>query len=745
MSTHHEDTTARDEPMTGAAVNETTADTGRVIDFPGRPTGPTTPGAEGGRGAALVGPVLDAELVDDDPDAGPVAVDPAARGGEGRSVAARMAAAQGRRSIVAPWLRSTQEFGAVARWAAGHVAHTAAFHTVRAPLYAGRLAGRSPRGALRAVVAAGRWVFDAEGAQLRHAAAAKGDPDTYLKLLQARDERVRPRWRLAALAVALLAMTGLAMHLWAPAWAQALALAVLVLVLGRVGSPADKPIVGRAVVTQKAQRLTSDIVVRALGALGVSLINQALAKGPGITFPAPIQRDGPGWRAEVDLPYGVTAVDIIEKRRELASGLRRPLGCVWPEPVDDEHAGRLVLWVGDQDMNKARQPGWPLRKTGTVDLFRPAPFGTDQRGRWVTLTLMFTSAAIGAIPRMGKTFALRELLLLAGLDPRAELHAYDLKGTGDLGPLECIAHRYRAGDDEDDIDYALTDMRALRAELRRRAKVIRELPRHLCPENKVTPELAGTRRYGLHPVVIGVDECQVWFEHPRFGKEFEEICTDLVKRGPALGFVLIVATQRPDAKSLPTGISANVSTRFCLKVLGHTENDMVLGTSQHKNGVRATMFAWKDKGIGYLVGEGADARIVRTVYLDGPESEKVALRARTAREAAGLLTGHAIGQTPDSDPASRANVLQDAAGVFTRTEDKLWSEVILARLADRWPDRYQGWTPNGLAAALKPYGVRPEQVWATDPDTGDERNRRGYTLIALTTAHISTQSNQPVR
>jgi DNA segregation ATPase FtsK/SpoIIIE, S-DNA-T family len=551
---------------------------------------------------------------------------------------------------------------------------------------------------------------------------------------------VRLRWRLTALVVVLAVMVVLAGYWWAPVWVQVLAAVVLVAVLGWVGSPADQPVIGRAVVTPKVQRLTSDIVVRALGALGISLINQALSKGPGITFPAPIQRDGPGWRAEVDLPYGVTAVDIIDKRRELASGLRRPLGCVWPEPVDDEHAGRLVLWVGDQDMSKARQPAWPLRTTGSADLFKPAPFGTDQRGRWVTLTLMFTSAVVGAIPRMGKTFALRELLLIAGLDPRAELHCYDLKGTGDLSPLECLAHRYRAGDDADDIDYALADMRALREELRRRARVIRDLPRHLCPENKVTPELASTRRYGLWPIVIGVDECQIWFEHPQHGKEFEEICTDLVRRGPALGVVLILATQRPDAKSLPTGISANVSTRFCLKVMGQTENDMVLGTSQYRNGVRATMFAWRDKGIGYLVGEGADARIVRTVYLDGPDSEKIALRARAAREAAGLLTGHAIGEHPTDDPTTRAHVLQDVAGVFTGAEDKLWSEVVLARLAEQWPDRYQGWTPTTLAAALKPYGVRPEQVWATDPDTGEERNRRGYTLTTLTTA-LSTDSN----
>jgi hypothetical protein len=50
-------------------------------------------------------------------------------------------------------------------------------------------------------------------------------------------------------------------------------------------------------------------------------------------------------------------------------------------------------------------------------------------------------------------------------------------------------------------------------------------------------------------------------------------------------------------------------------------NDMLLGSSPHRNGVRATMFTWKDKGIGHLVGDGADARIVRTVYLDGPACE----------------------------------------------------------------------------------------------------------------------------
>ena len=243
---------------------------------------------------------------------------------------------------------------------------------------------------------------------------------------------------------------------------------------------------------------------------------------------------------------------------------------------------------------------------------------------------MFASMVIGSIPRMGKTFAARLLLLAAALDLRAELHVYDLKGTGDLSVLEPVAHRYRAGDDDSDIAYALADLRELQAELRRRAKVIRELPRDLCPENKVTPHLAGLKTYRLHPIVLGVDECQRWFEHSTYGSELQAISEDLVRRGPALGIIPIFATQRPDAKSLPTAISANAVLRFCLKVMGQVENDMVLGTSAYKNGVRATMFARSDRGIGYLAGEGDDPQIVRSFYVDAPAAEHVVARARRA-------------------------------------------------------------------------------------------------------------------
>ena len=621
--------------------------------------------------------------------------------------------------ILPGWAKDPQEFRAAARWALGYVGHTAAFHAVRCPVYIGRTIARIPQGTLRLLRGLVDWVTDAEGRPVRHASARREDAAEYLKLSQQRDGRVRARAAIAAgLGAAGIAAVLLG-HELLPELVQWAFVAAAAAGLGWLGAPSDKPIASRAVESTKVPKLTSGAVETALASLGISQINQALGKGgAGIGFPRPIARDGKGWRADIDLPPGVTPGDVLERRGKLASGLRRPTGCVWPESDSAEHAARLVLWVGDQDMRKATQPAWALRKGTRVDL-----------------RLMFTSVAIGAIPRMGKTFALRELLLIAALDPRAELHSYDLKGTGDLDPLEKVAHVHGVGDEPEEIDKAVTDLRGLREELRRRAKLIRELAKQgLAPENKATPELASKKSLGLHPIVIGVDECQVWFEHPDYGEELEATCTDLVKRGPALGIILILATQRPDAKSLPTGISANVSTRFCLKVQGQTENDMVLGTSKYKQGVRATTFAWEDKGIGYLVGEGSDAQIVRTVAgLDGPASEKVAAYARRLREQAGTLSGHAIGEQLQSEQDTRRDtLLEDIITVVPETEKKVWNERVIARLYELRPDAYETYREAAdLTAALKRHGIRTGQVWGTTDDG------KGASRIGITRADIA--------
>ncbi|WP_344125521.1 cell division protein FtsK, partial [Luedemannella flava] len=526
--------------------------------------------------------------------------------------------------------------------------------------------------------------------------------------------------------LALLASVGIAIAMATPTQ-RYLALAGLIVVCGLVGRPADRPLLDTAVTLPRAARLTSDVVVRALSVLGIAGINQALAKNAkAIGFPAPITRDGPGWRADVDLPFGVTAAEVIERRDKLAAGLSRPLGCVWPEGMHEIHPGRLVLWVGDQDMATARQAASPLLKVATVDLFKALPFGNDPRGRLVSFELMYTNLLIGSIPGAGKTFSLRVPLLAAALDPRAELWVFELKGTGDLEALGLVAARYASGADDDVIEQALIALRDLRKELSKRAATIKGLPKSACPENKVTPELASRKSLGLHPLVVAIDECQELFSHPEFGKEAGELAEKVIKLGRALGVVLILATQRPDARSLPTGVSANVGTRFCLRVMGQVENDMILGTSAYRNGIRATMFTKRDKGMGYLVGAD-EPTIVRSSYIDGPAAQKVCERARSAREAAGTLRGYAVGEQASSPTAAQRadTLLDDILTVVPVAEAKVWTETVHERLIELRPDVYADLSRDQLTATLRAHGITTGQVWGTDPTTGKGANRRG--------------------
>ncbi len=731
------DVNASDTP----AVNteQTDAVNGKVLPFTPRPDSAANADAipvQDRRDLAR-SEVIDAEIVDDDAAAAPVLVDPPETPRTWWETLGDATA----RPLVAKWLTSAEEFKARAKYLARYAAHAFAFHALRVPVYVPTAFLRSFGAIGRLVARLHRWVYDAESKPVRMAARDRADVNEYMKLREARNETVRKR--MLPVWLGLLCLIGVAyvcLSTLSAFWNWTLLLSVMT-VIGWWGAPADKPVAGRAVDSAKTPKITSQMVEDALCSLGIGALNQAYTKGKRISFPSPIQRDGDGWRAEVDLPLGVPAGEVIAKRQELSSALRRQIGCVWPEGDAKVHEGRLVLWVGDRDLSKSRQPAWPLAKPGAVvDLFKPQPFGTDQRGRWVNVTLMFVSMVIGAVPRMGKTVTLRELLLIAILDPRAIVYAYDLKGTGDLAAIAPCAHAYGVGDDPEDIEVMVAEMRKLREEMRRRTKVIRSLPESICPDNKVTPALAARKDLGLAPIVVGVDECQVWFEHEKYGKEFEEICTDLAKRGPALGILLILATQRPDAKSLPTGISANAILRYCLKVQGHTENDMVLGTSMHKNGVRATMFARTDRGIGYLVGEGEDAKIVRSVYQDATAAKKIAAGARRRREEVGNITGYAAGESVDVE-AARLDPLADALAVFQRGEDKLWSEVIVTRLAELRPNQYGNWTPANLATALKPYGVKSEQVWGTDPATGKGRNRNGYARDALNHARHTTNND----
>src|SRR5690606_8573233 len=335
-----------------------------------------------------------------------------------------------RRPIVPASVRSRDQRRVLYSWAVRYGLHTAVYHATRTPKYAAKVVLWAPVGAGRIIARTAGWVFDAENWRVRQQAADRGDADTYLRLVAASDRHVRAR--LAAVAAILAAITvTTALVVWlAPVWVQVAIAVATVLALARVGRPADRPILDRVTQAEQYRKLTAELVRRALMSCGIAAI-----KDPSqLVFPTEIHRDGPGHRAIVDLPYGVEAAEVIERRGRLASALRLPLDQVWPE-THPGHTGRLAIWVGDQPASAMRQPPWPLLKAGQVDLFAPFPFATDPRLRPVNAAMMYRNWLFGGVPGSGKTFALRLLVLAASLDPRAEIRGYELKGTGDYDVL----------------------------------------------------------------------------------------------------------------------------------------------------------------------------------------------------------------------------------------------------------------------------------------------------------------------
>ncbi|AEB47843.1 cell division protein FtsK [Micromonospora maris] len=607
-----------------------------------------------------------------------------------------------RRPILAEWARSGRALRAAVKHQAKDAGYVVAYHGVRLPKYAVKALAWAPIGAVRSIGQALRWAAAEEGNwHLRQAAASRGDADTWLKLDARRQRQSVWRWWVLAAGTAGTG-TGVIVLAAGPGWWSAVAGAVVVPWLATRGRPADRPITDRVTEGTRYRKLTAELVRRALTSLQMPAINSAVAKDPkAISFPVDIHRDGPGHLAVVDLPYGVEAAEVVARRGKLASAMRLPLDQVWPEPAPG-HTGRLALWVGYEPASQMKQPAWPLLASAVkVDVFKPFPFATTPRLDVVSVDLMFRNFLFGGQPGSGKTFALRDLILAAALDPRTEIRGYELKGVGDFAVLEPVMAEYGNGFDDDTLARCFAFIEWLYEECRRRSKRIEHYARlGKAPENKVTPELASLKGSGLHPLVAWFDELQELMTS-KYGKDAGELLEKVIKLGRALGVIILIGTQIPDKDSLPTGITRNVNSRFCLSVADQTANDMILGTSAYKNGYRATVFQPViEAGWGILRGFGPKASAVRSFYVDTTDAARIVTRAVALRQSAGTLP-KPDEQTRDIAPV--ADVLGDLAQVWPGDEKSAWNETLCGLLAELRPDVYGGWEAAQLTTALKPH------------------------------------------
>lgn len=623
------------------------------------------------------------------------------------------------------------------------------------------------RGLARLVARLSRYLYDYDSAVVRHEHAGRMETAEYVKAQNARKANLKARWMVAAtvalvtvgpvlawtfprilsgLVGALFAVwlvkvipgrnawevpcalaAGVAIWWFGPyalaaiprpaTWAVVAALLAAWTGLGWVGRPANKPLVkdgnhAPAVLPKP----TADLVISAI-----------IASVPGITekqredfrvHTPGVARARHGYHVSMELPPGSTVSDVAENREAFAAACRRPLGTIWPS-AGHMHPGHMKLYIGDEPMATAPQTRWPLADGKPVDIFDRLPLFTDQEGRWFEQRLAYNAIVIGGAPGYGKSYALRELGVAVAFDPRVRIVCLDGKGNGDLRPLRLVAHGFHEGDEPEDIAEQLAAVQAIREEMRRRARFLRDLPKEENPEDKVTSELVD-RYPNLAPIVLLIDECQVYTEHEdkTIREAFESTLADLVRRGRSAGIIPVFCTQKPDAKVIPTSITDNCSVRICFRVNGQRANDAVLGTEMHSRGIKATKFGADDKGLAWLKGDGADPLVVRSVHgLDKVVSEELMVKARAVRSARGLLTGYAAGEEAEAE-ADQVDLLADCRSVMDHpVRSTVHLAGLLDRLAEMRPALYGPMDVAGLGSALRGAGVRTGTVWV--PGDGD--------------------------
>ncbi|MCW2902561.1 MAG: cell division FtsK/SpoIIIE, partial [Streptosporangiaceae bacterium] len=434
---------------------------------------------------------------------------------------------------------------------------------------------------------------------------------------------------------------------------------------------------------------------------------------PKVTCSMGPVRDGRGWAVIFDMPRGggKTASDVLAKREVIAQELGVDEIQVIMSRVraaKGGNAGRVSMWVADDDPYLAEPTPSPLATMERFSIWEPVPFGQDARGNRITVPVVWQSMFFGGLPRRGKTFPQRLMTAAGLLDPWVRHYVADFKGGQDWMGMRHVAHRLVLGAEDDAIEAFKAMLAELLAEMERRFALFRGLPTSICPEGKLTPQII--EKYKMPFIFLTVDELQEAFL-AMDDKDREAVVDDLgrlARRGPAAGFISNYASQRPDAKSVPTKLREIITIRACTQVTDKTSSDMVLGSGKAAMGADASLLSEDHKGVTVLVTGPASHATVKNDLLTTAEFNALCLKGRALREPLGQISGDAAGDVAAAAGLAGVTiepVLSDVLDVM-RHSDRMHSVDLLARLVNTDEDRYGDWDLDKLAAELDAAGVK---------------------------------------
>jgi S-DNA-T family DNA segregation ATPase FtsK/SpoIIIE len=450
--------------------------------------------------------------------------------------------------------------------------------------------------------------------------------------------------------------------------------------------------VGREVIPDESA------ILAALRNLNLAVLNRKFKEGWVPRWPLATGRDGRGYRTQLELPAGVTVEMINKQKTVLAHNLVRLPVEVWPtEPK--KQPGVLDLWVADPGLLTDPVEPYPLLEAGQTDYFTGVPVGVDQRGDLVIGKLMACNYAIAGTMGSGKTSLVIELLAGAGLDPIVDIEVYVMAYNVDYDPMKPRLSKLVKGDEDEQITQAMAALRQLREDVTERGKLLAE---HGGDETKLTREIA-EKDPRMRPKVVVFDECQELFRHDKHGTAAKELAIKVMMKARKCGITLLFVTPAPSADSLPRDLAKTVSHRVCFAIGDHQGNDAILGTGAHRRGITAVnLVPGEDVGTAMASGFSSRPGLLRTHHIrkDKTTDQLTPIVERS------LGSWTDTTRPPDTEPDTGRDLLTDVVQALDGA-DRLKARDVAARLRELAPGHpdYEHMTAEDLAEALDAEGV----------------------------------------
>jgi hypothetical protein len=440
--------------------------------------------------------------------------------------------------------------------------------------------------------------------------------------------------------------------------------------------------------------------------------------------------------------------------QKVAAALRRPSSWVFVERVGDESQG--LLYVADSNPWPTEPIPWRGLTQLEHDAWAPSEIGVDMlTGQPVSIAPAATSDMCGASPGGGKTaWSRREMCLLAA-DPFVDRVIWDLKGDGALAMFEPTCSRYADGDDEQTMREFADWLAWFRdEESARRKTILGELTRAgLCPDVKLTREIARNPEYGIPLMVVVVDEAQEGCSHKRYGKDISDGLTYIAKQGRSLGVRLKIRTQKPtdDRTGIPSPLNSVLPTR----IAGRAEDYQVSKATLLTSKLRADQMPEDVEGLFYLRLPGNRYEKVIAEYVDANQAADYVRRVRDYQRGAGLAT-----PAPAAEPVAAREVprvLVELRRLLSDRDGRMTSVEVAAALraygiVEVTPDDRAGAKTDDqiaqekVAALVKPFGVyaRPDRANGNRATYWLAKEHRELGEVGVLAAIARLESGRPV-